>query len=128
MTNVTDGFEPVPPDAYLLTVTAVEEKPGKKFPYLNWTMEIVNGEYAGKKVFHMTTLSPDALFGLKAFLRAFAYDVDGEVSFEPEELIGKEAWADLKIDKYLPEGEDADDPEAWRKSNKIKKFHKPEAA
>lgn len=74
-TNASDGFTLPPEGDYICKVKSVEMKEGPKGKYLNWTLVIGTGPSKGTSVFHMTSFSPNALFGLRNFLIACGQDV-----------------------------------------------------
>lgn len=115
------SFEPVPPGTYTLEIKEVEEKQGTKAAYLNIKFEIVDDEdYAGRKVFEMVSLSPDALWKLKELTEALGLDITDE--FDTEDLLGETCEAVLTIEKG--QLKDKTDPESERydDKNRVKEF------
>lgn len=110
-TNVSSGFEKIEPGIYSGRVSKIEQKvsqAGK--PYLNWTLEIVGGEYDGRKTFFMTSLSPNALWKLKdVLLNAFGFtkeDLSGNFDFDITDLIGQECAIVMGEEEYQGEMRD----------------------
>lgn len=97
--NVTGGgFEPVPAGDYLVEIEKVEEKTSKAGnAMLNFTFNIVDGEYEGRKIFDLYVLTEKALWKLQDLFSALGRDVSGMVSFHPEDLIGETFIANLMI-------------------------------
>ena len=103
--NVEDAFEPLPTGAYPVQVTAVEVRDGQSgFPYLNWTFEVQDGEFTGRKLWGVTSLSPKALWKLKEFLKAVGEDETtlGREDFDldPDAYIGKTILAGVTQESY----------------------------
>ena len=68
--EVEDSFEPLPEGQYPVTVEKVEVRESKssEHNYLNWTLKVDEDaeEGAGRNLWMITSLSPKALFKLKA--------------------------------------------------------------
>lgn len=80
----------VPAGEYEVMILDVEErKPksndsGEKFPYLNVTMKVIAGEYEGRVIFDLLSLSPKSQFKLNAFCKALGY-APGEQEMDTDE-------------------------------------------
>ncbi|MDM7940126.1 MAG: DUF669 domain-containing protein [Methanothrix sp.] len=61
-------FEAIPAGNYPIVVEQVEMKQSQNsdYPYLNYTLTITDGEYANRKLFMISSLSPKALWRAKA--------------------------------------------------------------
>ena len=92
----------VPPGNYVCRVIDGGVREGPKGNYVAWTLEIIEGEYAGQQQWHNTSLVPNAQFGLKRFLQACGFEW-GKSSFNTEDVIGCEVIAKVVIKDY--EGE-----------------------
>lgn len=93
MTGVeSKSFEALPKGKYDAAIFNVEFKEGKAAPYLAITYKVQNGPYEGRQVFDNVSFSPKALFKLKGLLAAVMPEVDtaGQLSFDPDNLIGKQ--------------------------------------
>lgn len=93
LSNVTTQMEQVPPGAYPVMLTAVEERTGKSSgkPYLNWTFKILEGDSAGRFVWHTTSLSPDSYWNLKRTLEALGVDTKAKIAdLDTSDLIGSD--------------------------------------
>jgi hypothetical protein len=85
-----------PPGEYVVQVEKyniketkdVNPETGKKGSYINWELTITEGEYKGKKLFHMTSLSEKATGLLKSFLEPCGVEIADDNSFDPDEAIG----------------------------------------
>ena len=104
-TDVQDGFQPIPEGKYDATVFEVEQKVGQNSgkPYLNWQLKIQGGEFDGRRVFYMTSLSPGALWKLKANLNALGYSkeqLEGDFELDPTDLVGRECTAIITHEEY----------------------------
>jgi hypothetical protein len=117
--NFTDTpdslFTPAPSGDYVMVVEDVQEKETKadaktyaNAPALNWRLSIKDGEYEGKKAFWFTLTGPgdntepnaatECLVSLKQLLAATGkYDMDGDIDFDPDDVIGSEVLATLTI-------------------------------
>jgi len=75
------GGSRVPEGDYPVTVDKITEEEGKdsKKPYLLWELKITEGKHKGKKLFHRTSLQPQALFNLRATLEAGGVEVPESV-------------------------------------------------
>ena len=106
-TDVKDGFEVVPAGKYPAKVVGCEKKRNKADTgdNLNFTYEICDGgEYDGSRVFDTCALSKNALWRLKAVLKALGFDVSGAIDFEPADVIGLECSIEVITEVY--EGKD----------------------
>lgn len=104
------SFELIPKGEYECVIEAAEYKlsASSSQPMWNVTLAIVDGEYAGRKLFTFLSFSPKALPGTKAQIQRFAPELLSKV-FDPKriaddgELTGKAVRAKTKIEPY--EGE-----------------------
>jgi hypothetical protein len=115
------SFEPIPPGTYELEIKAVEEKQGTKAPYLNVTLEVINDEdYAGRKIFEMVSLSPDALWKLKELADAIGQDISE--SFDTEDLLGEMCTGVVTIERGQAKDKNDPDSERYPDKNRVKEF------
>ena len=110
-TGVASGFEKIEPGTYLARVKKIEQKMSQaQKPYLNWTFVIVGGDYDGRNVFYMTSLSPNALWKLKdTLIKAFGMEKEelaGEFDLDTESLIGEEVAVVISEEEYNGEMRD----------------------
>lgn len=96
-------FTVVPEGRYHVAVVAVDDmkESAAKNPYLQWTLQIMLGEYAGVKIFDNLTFTNETLNRYK-FLASHLADLDiASVSVQDfiNALPGKQAIADVKIEK-----------------------------
>lgn len=65
--EVEGGFDAIPEGRYPIVVEKVEVRESKSSDnhYLNWEMTVTDGEFEGRKLWMITSLSPKALFRLK---------------------------------------------------------------
>jgi hypothetical protein len=105
--NVKDGFTKVnKPGTYTVKITKVEAKKGKNSgkPYLNWELQILEGEFKDSKLWYKTSLQPQALFNLRDFLTAAGIDVPKKVvSIDLDSVIGRVVAAKVKEEEYKGE-------------------------
>jgi hypothetical protein len=83
----------VPEDDYLGKIISAQLQKGKESGarFYNWTIQITQGKYKGKKLRLNTSLKPDALWNLRNLIfAATGKNVAGKaVAFDPEKLYGK---------------------------------------
>jgi hypothetical protein len=107
MSGVSEGFEALPPGRYEAVITDVTAKQGSKAPYLNWELTIAEGEFEDRKLWLMTSLAPQALFGIKNLMRAAGIDpteLQGPVVMPtPTFFVGARVVAITTQEEY-PEG------------------------
>ena len=85
-TDVPDAGS-LPVDEYTVKITEGEVRLGKESnkPYINWTLTVQDGKFAGRLIWTNTSLSPDALqYGYKPLMKALDLDTDGEFELEVE--------------------------------------------
>ena len=116
MGSITVSFADVPdrspikPGKYECVIQQVEVKQSEQgeHPYLNWTLEISEGEHEGRKLYMITSLSPKALWNLQNVLQSFGLEGD-EVELEIDEdtnmlispdLTGESAVATVAAQMY----------------------------
>jgi hypothetical protein len=77
--NVDEGFTILDDGMYLCRLDKVEvsEKPGGSgFHYWSWILEVAQEEGKGRKLWHVTSLSPKADFAMANTFAAFDYTTD----------------------------------------------------
>lgn len=91
-TNVQGSYDPIPAGTYECTLFSCKQKTSQNGnPMLEWAFTVEAGDYEGRRVFTNTPLLPQTMWRLKNMLRGFedVGDLDGEIDFEPEDLIGQ---------------------------------------
>ena len=98
------GFGYVQPGEYTLRVVKVEQKTGKKAPYLHWEFEFcdptvpaTDGKSRVGHIFENTTLQNDAQFALRAIVEGLGLEW-GE--FDTDECCGLEMRAQVGTEEY----------------------------
>ena len=105
MSNVSEGFELLPEGEYTCKVTGVTKEDGKKAPFLKWELTVGTGTQKGKKVSHITTLSPKALFALRDFLVACGVDVPkSSITLDTDNVKGKVVGITITHGTYMKDG------------------------
>lgn len=115
--NITGGdFEPIPAGDYTLEIEEVKEQVSKAGnQMLNITFSVIDeGEYKGRKIFEHYVLTEKALWRLKELFIALGKDVDGVVSFDPQELVGEIFIGNVIIEES----------EGYEPRNRLKKHKK----
>lgn len=66
----------IPEGEYDAVIGNIEyrQSQSSEFGYLNWEFQIDDGEYRGRKLFMMTSLSPKALWNLKTQFTVLGFD------------------------------------------------------
>ncbi|MHA1302218.1 MAG: DUF669 domain-containing protein [Candidatus Heimdallarchaeaceae archaeon] len=103
-------FEPIPGGVYKLQLVGAEirESQRSEYPYINWTFEIREGDFQGRKIWHTNSLTPGGgpAYYLQRTLVALGVDPDslkGEVEFPEgffESLVGAECRAVIIQEAY----------------------------
>lgn len=106
----TQSFEHPPVGAYQVEVTGFEERESEKgeFNYWNWELTITEGDFAGGKMWIITSFSPKASFKLLETLIAFGADEEelrssGDLNLDDEfaeQFIGAECLATVTMQSY----------------------------
>ena len=103
-------FTPIPEGTYDATLTSgevVAEAKTSKKPYVSLTFTVLNGEYAGRKLFRNFSLQPQALWAFKQAMVRLG--VDGDILSRPMEfdeltaLIAENTGAQCQVDVGLRE-------------------------
>jgi len=96
-----EGQNNVPNGDYKVKVLKVTEEEGDKAPYLMFKLEIVEGKYKGTKLFHICSLSKQALWNLRSTLEAMGQEIpEAAIDIDLEELEGKVFGVTTEIEKY----------------------------
>ena len=80
------SYEAVPDGRYICKLIDVEAKEGKTAPYWNWSYEINEEPYVGRRLWDNTSLSEKARWRLGQVFAAFEVAADTDT----DELIGRE--------------------------------------
>lgn len=98
-------FTPIPAGKYDITVSdykmgqASENAKNPGAPTISWELTVEGGDYDGRKVWENMTIVENSLWRLKAFLQACGFDVEGEIDFDPDEVLNCELAAKIGIQK-----------------------------
>ena len=102
-TDVSDGFELLPEGKYNGVIFGAEVKTNKAGDgkYINWTIKIPNGPNKGRQFWYSTSLKPNALWKVKAVLKALGVEVPkGEFNIDFNELLGKPCTFSLIVGEW----------------------------
>lgn len=103
--DVGEGFTLPAEGTQICKVKSVELKDGQKAKYLNWTLVIGTGPDKGSQIFHITSLSPNALFNLRNTLIACGQDVPkSKFQVNTDLCIGKIVGIDVVHQSYEKDG------------------------
>ena len=116
------NFEALPAGIYSVAIVDMEEVNSSPsgFPYFKVTMEILDGEFANRRLWSNLSLSPKAAWKLQEALLAFGESSDdlvAEFEFDPEKYLGVECKVSVSqtnyegrlgnaVDNFLPNDED----------------------
>lgn len=95
----------VPAGDYVVKIIEVEKRwkdnDKSNVPFYQWGLQIVKGEYKGKKLRFTTSLKREALFNLRnLILAATGKNVAGKkLGFDPQKLIGKVVAVSVEDDE-----------------------------
>lgn len=91
----------LPEGEYLVEVTEVNEKEGNAGNYLEWVLTVASKEGKGAKLFHITSLAPQALWNLRGVLEALGIDPpDDETEMDHDDLVGNIMNVLVEHEKY----------------------------
>lgn len=98
-------FDAIVAGMYRCRVDDAEVRDSKEgeYPYINWTVSIVDGDNKGRKLWLMTSLSPKAAWKLQETLIAFGAHPDsvkGEFEIDPDDYLGAEFMAEVVVEHY----------------------------
>lgn len=83
------SFKAIPEGPYLVEVTSVEEgKSQNDNPTLSFEFSIAEGKFQGSKLWHTTALTKEALWKVREVFEALGQEVDGQVTYDLDELVG----------------------------------------
>lgn len=93
--------ELIPEGDYHVRVEDIEQEEGDKGPYLNWELKIPSGEYKGKKLWYITSLTKQSLWNLRAVLEALGVEVPkSKMALDLPSYKGLEMGVSVEIEKY----------------------------
>jgi hypothetical protein len=84
-----ETYEALPPGEYPVVIDAIElrQSESSEHPYLNFTLVVPEGEYANRKLWFIGSLSPKALFRLKAVFDSFGL-TDEQTTLDVDDATG----------------------------------------
>lgn len=87
-TNV-ESRDVLPEGTYVVKVDKVTEEEGAKAPYLKWELSVTQGDHKNRKLWHNTSLAPQALWSLRGLLEALGMEIPtGVYKLDLKQLIG----------------------------------------
>jgi hypothetical protein len=100
----SDDFSPLEPGRYLMEITKVDDEKTTNDGDEKWllTLECVEGDRKGRKVWDSLIFSEGGLKRMKLIFSRLGMKIDGEVEFFPKDLIGKRALIDVEIQEDNP--------------------------
>ena len=111
--EASEGFDPLPEGIYNATVFKCEHKVGKESqkPYLAWTFAIQDPGHKNRRLFHNTSLQPQALRRFRDVLLAVGYtkeQLSGQLSLGQEffdAISGRPVRLNVTIDEEGYQGQ-----------------------
>lgn len=103
MTGVeAGGTSRVEDGDYTLEVQQAEKKNSSSGnPMIAWEFTVAKGEYEGAKIYHNTSLLPQALFNLKNLLLAMGVSVpNGKMKLDLDSYVGNLVGAEIMNEEY----------------------------
>lgn len=103
--DLSDDILPVGTYEVAITDGSLEDSQSSAFQYYKWELTVQEGEFAGRKLFLNTSLSPKARWKLREFLAAIGVPItqDGDRStatFEPADLISRRMVVEVDTNTY----------------------------
>ena len=93
----------IPEGTYRVRVKNVEKRVSEKSdkPYLNWELQIVDGDAKGGTLYHTTSLQPQALFNLRDTLTALGFKVPkSAINLDLSKVIKREMAVKVTMEEY----------------------------
>jgi hypothetical protein len=103
MSKVEEGGGPLcPPGEYAAKIVKGEvKKSSKGKPMISWELKGVTGDAKGKKLYHNTSLQPQALFNLRNMLVACGIKVPkSAIVVDTEQMVGKTVGITVDEEEY----------------------------
>lgn len=99
---MTTGGRRVEPGEYVVRVDKVEHTLSRNDqPMLAWELIVQGGDFDGSKLYHNTSLQPQALFNLRATLEALDFEVpDGDMEIDLRSLVGLTMGVEVDLEEY----------------------------
>jgi hypothetical protein len=96
----SQSFDPVPEGWYDVIVTKVWVNESEKGDtYWGLEFEIVNGDFAERKIFDNLFFTEKTKSRLKLILKRLGYDVERPFDLNPDSMIGRECRVEVEIQK-----------------------------
>jgi hypothetical protein len=98
-----EDYQSVPPGRYPCKVAEVREGTTRDGD-ARWSfrLEVIGGEFAGRTAaWDGISFGERGMKRTKHVLGALGFDVTGQLSVEPQELVGHEAWAEIRPEERL---------------------------
>ena len=116
-------YSPIPEGEYLVEVEKVEERSTNAGDEMwSLTFAVVEGEYAGRKVWDNMVFSEAAMGRVKLICSRMGLSVKGEVDLKPSMLMGRR----VIVDTYHEEYEDNDGNTKTKSSIPFAGYTRPE--
>ena len=102
----TGGANLVPEGEYAATILSGEQYTAQSGnEAVKWVIEVTDGKYKGKKIYHNTSLQTQALWNLRGMLDACGFETpDSQYDIDLDEIEGAEVGIGVSVTEY--EGRD----------------------
>jgi uncharacterized protein DUF669 len=99
-----DDFSPIPDGEYLMKVAEAEEKQSKNGnPMWKLVLEIVNGQFKGRRVWDNITWSGEGMKRVKLVLSRLGLDLKGDMEVATTDIVGRSAWVTVTQESFWSE-------------------------
>ena len=100
-----NNYPALPAGKYDVQITDVKDFHSEKAGnYWGLTLEVVNGDYFGRKIFDSIFFTPETKSRRKLILKRLGLDVEGEVVYDQIDLIGKRCTVTVVVEQRLKHG------------------------
>lgn len=117
-TGVSEGFTLLPEGDYICKVSKITVEDGNKGKYLKWELVVGTGPSKGQKLYHNTSLTPQALFNLRNTIVALGIDVPKQAfNIDTDKYVGKIVGVTVVHATFTKDGKEktkAEIADLWR--------------
>lgn len=93
--------EALPAGEYGVEVVNIEQRQGAKGPYLNWEFRVCMGQFTGKKIWNITSLSSKSLWVLRKQLDVLGIKtIPGKFNIDLNTLTGLKCGVKIELKEF----------------------------
>ena len=103
LSRVSGKFETLEEGTYLMAIVDVTEEEGANsgVSYLNWELEVAEGDSKSSKAWFVTSLGEKSLWNLRGWLEALGVEIPESASeIDVEDLVGMTINVDIEHEEY----------------------------